>query len=235
MGFIPGLGGSVVEWASYYFAKKTVKNSENFGKGDIRGVIAPESCNNAKDGGSLIPTLLFGIPASGSMAVLLGGLVLLGIEAGPKMVTTNLPLTLSIVWTLAFANIFGTTLCFLMAKPISLLTTINPNKLVPFLLVIICLGAYQATQHWGDLLVLLLFGAISWFMKQLDWPRIPFIIGFVLSTGSERYLFISISRYGYEWLTRPGVIIIGVIILLMLLGGPIIKRLKSQKSKAVGA
>jgi putative tricarboxylic transport membrane protein len=167
--------------------------------------------------------------------VLLGGLVLLGIEAGPKMFTTNLPLTLSIVWTLAFANIFGTTLCFLMAKPISLLTTINPNKLVPFLLVIVCLGAYQANHHWGDLLILLLFGAISWFMKELDWPRIPFIIGFVLSNGAERYLFISISRYGYEWLVRPGVIIIGMIILLVIFGGQIFRKFKTHKGEAVGA
>src|SRR3546814_19778706 len=87
MGIIPGLGGSTVEWATYYLARAAAKDSSQFGKGDIRGVVAPESCNNAKDGGSLIPTLLFSVPTSGSMAVLLGGLTILGIEAGPRMVT----------------------------------------------------------------------------------------------------------------------------------------------------
>lgn len=234
MGIVPGLGGSTVEWAGYYFGKKTVKNSENFGKGDIRGVIAPEGCNNAKDGGGLIPTLLFGIPASGSTAVLLGGLILMGIQAGPNMVTTNLPVTLSIVWTLAFANIFGAILAFLLSKKISLITTINPNKFVPFLLVLICLGTYQATRHWGDLVILLVFGAIGWIMRELDWPRIPFIIGFFLAAGAERYLFISMSRYGFDWLSRPGVIIIGVLILMVLFGGIITRALKSKR-KAVGA
>lgn len=228
LGIIPGLGGSTVEWLGYYLGKKTVKD-EYFGKGDIRGVIAPEGCNNAKDGGGMIPTLLFGIPTSGSAAVLLGGLVLMGIQAGPNMVTTNLSVTLSIVWTLAIANIVGTAIAFMSARKISLITTINPNKFVPYLLVLICLGTYQSTQHWGDLVILLVFGAIGWIMRELDWPRIPFIIGFFLSAGSERYLYISMSRFGFEWLQRPGVIIIGILILIVLFGGTIFKIMKSKK------
>ncbi len=106
-GFIPGLGGSVVDWLSYGTAKQTSKNNESFGKGDIRGVIAPESSNNAKEGGSLIPTLMFGIPGSGTTAILLGGLLLMGVEAGPRMVTDELSLTMSIIWTLVIANIIG--------------------------------------------------------------------------------------------------------------------------------
>lgn len=226
IGFVPGLGGSVVDWLSYGLAKKTVKNSENFGKGDIRGVIAPESSNNAKEGGGLIPTLLFSVPGSGVTAVLLGGLVLLGIEPGPKMVTSELPLTLTIVWTLALGNVFGTLICFLMSKPLSHLTTINPNKLVPFLIVIIFVGAYQAHNHWGDFVILFILGALSWFLKEIGWPRIPFIIGFVLSTGAERYLSLSMSRYGLDWMTRPGVIIIGIIIILVFFGSPLYKFLK---------
>src|SRR3546814_6860110 len=75
------------------------------------------SSDLAKDGGSLIPTLLFSVPTSGSMAVLLGGLTILGIEAGPRMVTSELPVTISIVWSLALANVLGTFVCFLMARP----------------------------------------------------------------------------------------------------------------------
>ena len=107
IGFIPGLGGSVVDWIAYGHIIQTSKDRERFGKGDIRGVIAPESANNAKEGGGLIPTFLFGIPGSGSMAVFLGGLLILGIQPGPSMLTENVDLIYTAIWSLALANIFG--------------------------------------------------------------------------------------------------------------------------------
>ncbi|MFA1820052.1 tripartite tricarboxylate transporter permease [Virgibacillus oceani] len=233
IGAIPGLGGSIIDWIAYFLAKKTVKNSEGFGKGDIRGVIAPESATNSKEGGQLISTLLFSIPGSTSMAVLLGGLILMGIETGPSMVSDNLPITMSIIWTLIIANIFATGVSFFIAKPVSLLTTIDPNKFVPFLLVIISVGAYQATRSWVDLLLLLAFGFIGWIMKEINWSRIPFIIGVVLAVPSERYFFISIERYGLDWLTRPVVIIIGIIIILTIIGSPLVSYIKNQRNKRV--
>jgi hypothetical protein len=88
VGVIPGLGGSVVDWIAYGHAVQTTKDKSQFGKGEIRGVIGPESSNNAKEGGGLVPTLLFGIPGSGSMAIFIGAIALLGsgdIEVGPAM------------------------------------------------------------------------------------------------------------------------------------------------------
>ena len=125
IGAIPGLGGTVVDWIAYGHVVQTAKDKSRFGKGDIRGVLAPESANNAKEGGGLVPTLLFGIPGSGAMAVFLGGMVLIGIEAGPAMVSTDLDLTYTIIWSLALANILGAGSCMLLARPIARLTT-NP-------------------------------------------------------------------------------------------------------------
>src|SRR3546814_18435674 len=119
------------------------------------------------------------------MAVLLGGLTILGVEAGPRMVTEQLPLTISIVWSLALANVFGTMLCFAMARPISRLTTMDANKFAPFLIVIISIGAYQSTQHWGDLLLLYGLGVFRLILGILDWPRIQLVIRFVMSSGTE--------------------------------------------------
>ncbi|WP_059103056.1 tripartite tricarboxylate transporter permease [Shouchella shacheensis] len=226
IGFIPGLGGSVVDWISYGVAKQTTKNN-NFGQGDIRGVIAPESANNAKEGGSLIPTLLFSIPGSGTTAILLGGLVMLGVEAGPNMLASDLPITLSIVWTLVIANIFGALLCLMLAKRISLLSTVPAVKLFPFLIVIMIFGSYQSTRHWGDIVFFLLIGLMGWAMKHLEWPRAPLIVGFVLSTAAERYLHLSMSGYGWSWLTNPIVLIIGLLILLLLFSTVFMSRLKS--------
>lgn len=231
IGFIPGLGGSVVDWIAYGITKQTSKNNENFGKGDIRGVIGPEGANNAKEGGALIPTLLFSIPGSGTTAILLGGLSLLGLQAGPRMVNEDVSITLSIVWTLVIANIFGAAACILLSKYISKLSLIPATSLVPFLLVILTVASYQSSRNFGDLLMFLGIGLLGLVMKRLDWPRAPLLIGFVLSQATERYLWISMERYGFSWLLHPGVIILAVIILGLLTGGYFLKRSTDKVSQ----
>jgi len=230
IGFIPGLGGSVVDWIAYGHIIQTSKDRERFGKGDIRGVIAPESANNAKEGGGLIPTFLFGIPGSGSMAVFLGGLLILGIQPGPSMLTENVDLIYTAIWSLALANIFGAGLALMLAKPITKLTIVPFRYLAPFMILIITFAAYQASYSWGDLIALLLVGILGWFMKQFGWPRPAALIGFVLAGNLEQYLFISVQRYGFDWLTRPGVIIMAVIIAASL-GASIVYQ---NKLKAAG-
>lgn len=235
VGALPGLGGSVVDWISYGQAVQLAPDKENFGKGDIRGVIAPESSNNAKDGGALIPTLLFGIPGSGTTAVLLGGFALLGLQPGPRMLTTHLDVTLTIIWSLALANVVGALLCLVLTRPIAKLSFIPAPRLAPFLMVVMLVGAYQSTRHWGDFIAFLAVGLLGWVMKQLDWPRPPLLIGFVLSTGIERYLWLSVTRYQWSWLTHPAVIVIGIITLLLGFAGARMKRTGPVSGKGVSA
>jgi hypothetical protein len=218
VGMIPGLGGSVVSWIAYGVARRFCKDTQGFGTGDLRGVIAPESANNSKEGGALIPTLLFGIPGSGVTAVLLSGLLILGIEVGPRMVTQDLHITLSIIWTLVLANVAGTTACLLLARSISRLTTVPSTLWFPFLIVCLVVASYQSSRHWADLLVFIVFGVLGVAMRSVQWPRAPMLIGFVLSRGSERYFHISVSRYGAEWLLFPSVLAIAACILLIIIG-----------------
>lgn len=211
LGAIPGLGGSVIDWIAYGLTSRLSPHRKQFGTGVIDGVIGPESANNAKEGGALIPTLLFGIPGSGSTAILLGGLIMVGIQPGPQMLTTHLPITLTVIWTLAFANLVGTTACVLLSRHIAKLTFIPGPRLVPFLMVAITLAVYQTSNHWGDIVVLVAASAIGILMRRFEWPRAPMIIGIVLAVPAERYLYLSVQRYGaMEWLTRPGVIVLGV-------------------------
>lgn len=217
-GIIPGLGGSVAGWIAYGVARRFCKGTQNFGGGDLRGVIAPESANNAKEGGSLIPALLLGIPSSGLAAVLLSGLLILGIEVGPRMLAQDLSITLSIVWALVLANVAGAIACLLCARWISKLTLLPSTRWFPFLIVCLVVASYQSSRHWADVLVLLAFGVVGIAMKFVDWSRVPLLIGFVLSHSSERYLHISISRYGAEWLLFPSVLGIGIAIILILIG-----------------
>jgi TctA family transporter len=228
VGFIPGLGGSVVDWLAYGVTVQTSKDKDQFGKGDVRGLIGPESANNSREGGALVPTLLFGVPGSATTAMLLGGFVLLGLQPGPDMLTTNLSLTLSIVWTLALANVIGALVCLGTSRWVSRMSFVAAAKLFPFLLVIVLLGAFQASRAWGDLIAFLAMGMVGWIMKHRGWPRPALLIGFVLAKGAERYLWISWTRYGWTWLARPGVLAIAALTMLLVLAATRLKGVKTE-------
>ena len=190
IGVIPGLGGSVVDWIAYGHAVQTTKDKSKFGKGEVRGIIGPESSNNAKEGGGLVPTLLFGIPGSGSMAIFIGAVALLGsgdIEVGPGMLKNNLDITYAIVWLLALANVVGTVLCIAASGGIARLTTIRFTLLAPFLFMLISFAAFQSGQSFEDLLALFAIGLIGIFLRRFDWSRPAFLIGFVLSNPVEKF------------------------------------------------
>lgn len=219
IGAMPGLGGSVVDWMAYGHTVQLAKDKSQFGRGDVRGVLAPESANNAVAGGALVPTLLFGIPGSGSTAIFLGGLVLLGIQPGIMLVETQLDLVYTIIWTLAIANVIGAGLCVAASPFVARLTTLPYAYVAPFMLMIIFFAAYQATSDWGDILSLLAIGVLGLYMRRFGWPRPPLIIGFVLAEGAESYLYQAIQFHGWAWLWRPGVLIIAAVTIASIWAG----------------
>ena len=211
IGAMPGLGGAVSNWMAYGHAVQTAKDKSQFGRGDVRGVLAPESANNAGIGGDLVPTLLFGIPGSGATAIFLGGMVLLGIQPGITLVETRLDLVYTIIWTLAIANVVGAGACWLISPGVARLTTLPYVYVAPFMLMIVFFAAYQATSHWGDILALVAVGVLGLYMRRFGFPRPPLIIGFVLAEGAESYLYQAFQFHGWAWLARPGVLIIAAI------------------------
>ena len=220
VGATPGLGASVVDWFAYGHAVQTEKGaSETFGKGDVRGVIAPESANNAKEGGALIPTLAFGVPGSASMALLLGAMTIQGLDAGSAMLTKHLDVTFTMIWSLAIANIFGTVLCLLFTSTLAKIALVRIQLIAPLVIGIVFVASFQATSNYGDIWSLLAFSLIGWFMKRFSWPRPPVVLGLVLSSIIENYLFISVTRYGWTWMSRPIVIGIAVLIAVSLYFG----------------
>ncbi|MGE0628200.1 MAG: tripartite tricarboxylate transporter permease [Hyphomicrobiaceae bacterium] len=217
VGAIPGLGGGVVDWVAYAHVVQTSRDQTKFGRGDIRGVIAPEAANNSLQGGALMPTILFGIPGSGSMAIFLGGLALISITPGPSMVTTDLHLTYTIAWSLALASVIGAAICFLLAAPISRLTLIPFNLIAPFMIMVVCFAAFQARRDLLDLLLMFVLGLVGIFLRRFGWPRPAFLIGFVLSDQAENYLHQALQFYGWGFVTRPGVIIIAILAVISIL------------------
>ncbi|MEL7344176.1 MAG: tripartite tricarboxylate transporter permease [Pseudomonadota bacterium] len=232
VGVIPGLGGSVVDWIAYGHTVQTTKDKSKFGNGEVRGVIGPESSNNAKEGGGLVPTLLFGIPGSGSMAIFIGAIALLGsgnIEVGPSMLKNNLDITYAIVWLLAMANVVGTLICIAASGGIARLTTVPFNLLAPFLFMIISFAAFQSGQNLMDLVALFAIGLLGILMRRFDWSRPAFLIGFVLATPAENFanqaIQIAASRFrrgfedGIEYIFSPIVIVLIIITLISVVLG----------------
>jgi TctA family transporter len=217
LGSVPGMGAAVIDWIAYGAAARLVKGAAaTFGKGDVRGLIAAESANNAREGGALIPTLAFGVPGSPSMALLLGAFLSHGITPGPKLLDTRLDITYTLIWSLALANVAGAGICFLCANPLARIATLRSGILVPTVFAVCCVGAYQGSLSFGDLVVLVVFGLLGWIMKQHGWARAPLILGFILGKLIEKYLFISVGRYQFEWLERPGVVAIFGVTALVL-------------------
>jgi putative tricarboxylic transport membrane protein len=219
-GVLPGVGATAGTWMAYGQAQATAKKGKGnkFGKGDARGIIAPESAANSVEAGDLIPTLLFGIPGAAPAALLLGALLVFGIEPGPRILTDHLDVIYVIVWSFGIASIFGSVLSFFIAGPLSKLSYIRFPILAGALVPILFMAGYQGSHQIVMLVLMLVLGIIGWLMKELDFPRPPFLIGFVLSIPMERYYYLTDNLYSFtEWVTRPGVLILSLILILPLI------------------
>lgn len=216
IGALPGLGGTVIDWIAYAHVIQTTKDKSQFGKGDIRGVIAPESANNAKEGGALIPTLFLGIPGSGSMALFLGGLVLIGITPGRTLVTEHVDLVYVIIWSIAIANVLGALICVALSRPIASLTAAPFAIIAPFMITMIYFAGFQTSQSWGDIGALVLLGVLGIFMKRFGWSRAALLIGFVLAPALEASVSRTVQIYGFNLFLKPTAMVILVISILSI-------------------
>jgi hypothetical protein len=139
------------------------------------------------------------------MALFLGALILIGVEPGIGMMERHLDLTYIIIWSLAIANVIGAGICLFLAKPISRLTLVPFTLVAPFMIVIICFAAFQATRSWEDLITLFVLGVVGMYMKRFGWSRPAFLIGFVLAKQLDASVYQSIQVYGWTFLERGGV------------------------------
>jgi putative tricarboxylic transport membrane protein len=202
IGAIPGLGGDAASWLCYGHAVQTCKNGK-FGEGDVRGVIAPETANNSKEGGSLLPTLFFGVPGSSGMAIMLGAFVMLGIQPGPMLAMTGMDIVWALIWALALANILSVVMFLALAPTFGMLVYIRGALLIPFVFVLAFLGAFLAEQAWENILLLVGMGVLGYFLRKYGWPRPPFVIGLVLGEIAEDSLHKALAIWGPTFFLRP--------------------------------
>lgn len=217
-GILPGVGATAGAWMAYGQAVSTAKKKRKFGKGDPRGIIAPESAEHSIEAGDLIPTLLFGIPGAAPAALLMGVLLTFGIETGPSLINNHLDLVYTIIWAFAIATVVGAGLCLIGSVPLAKLCRVPFPILGAGLIVLLFVSAYQEPQQFGVLQVMLLLGVVGWLMKVTGVPRAPFLIGFVLSIPMERYYFLTDSLFKpQDWLLRPAVLVMIAILVLPFL------------------
>lgn len=233
MGLIPGLGSAPASFVAYAHAKQTSKTPEKFGTGTVEGVIAPESANDAVEGGALASTLAFGIPGSSSMAILISALLIMGVEPGPKLMVMHLDLVFLMIWTVVLGNLIGTLLGMVVANPLARVTFMRSSLLVPVLLTIIVTGAFIFHRSWFDMIVVLVFGGLGYAMKKLDYSRPAFIIGFVLGLMVERNLYLSLKLFGGGFVFQP--LALGLMIFtILVLAYNILKIVQTRRKEVTG-
>lgn len=235
LGILPGLGGSVSQFIAYGHAKQTSKNPEEFGNGAIEGVVAAGATTTAKDGGHLVPTIAFGVPSGASMAVLLGAFLILGLNPGPEMLGEHLEVTLSLVWIIVLSTLVAVVIGFALIRPLAKLTSVTGRVFVPFLVAMLTIGAFSNHNSLDDVWIMLVFLAIGVLGTRFKWPRIPLLLGLVLGEMLERYFIQSYTLFQFDWITRPGVIIIEVIIAAMILFTAVRVGLKKRAAKKARA
>lgn len=230
IGALPGIGGITASFLAYGYAAQTSKEKDKFGKGAIDGVIGPESANNAKEGGALIPTLGFGIPGSAGMAILMGAMMMFGIAPGPNFLVNHTPILYGMAIALVLANLVAAVLLVFASNWLVKVTLLRPSVLCPLVWVIALLGAYATSVQFADAVTALVFGFIGYFMKKYDYSRAALIIGLVLGYIVEKNLIISYDLYGLSFLLRP-ITFSMLIILVMAFLWPVIKPRISFLSK----
>jgi putative tricarboxylic transport membrane protein len=219
VGVAPGAGSSVAGFVSYASATKTCKNPENFGKGDVRGVIAGDTALHACAGGDLLPTITMGIPGSNAMAILLGAFVLHGITPGPQIVKMRPDLVYLIVYVLFIAHVISVFMAVGFSNFMEKLTKTRAEIISPIIIVFCLLGSYIMREYWQDMMVTTVFGVLGYYMRKHGYHPIPLVLGIILGPIAEFGLFeaLSISDNGLLiFITRIPSLIILLCILLVL-------------------
>ncbi len=235
-GFIPGLGGQVAEWLAYGTAVASDKDPSSYGKGNVRGVIAPEAGTAAQKPGALVPTVVFGIPGNAGMALTLSVFLIFGLTPGPDMITSKLDVTFGMIWVIVVANIIAAVLALVLQRWLILICYLRASILVPIVLGTMLTGATMANQSFGDVALFLCFGFLGYLFKHTDWPRVPLIMGLIMGGLAEKYLFLSFDLHGATWLwNRPLVWVIALVIFLSVFFPPMLRHYRAKRQGKTGA
>lgn len=185
IGVLPAAGATPASLMSYGIAKMMSKNPDSFGKGNLDGVVAPEAANNSASTGSMLPMMTLGIPGSPTTAILLGGMVIWGLEPGPRLFVDNQEFVWGSVASLYVANLFALIVNLALIPVFVWVLKLPVNILVPMIFVLCIIGGYAPTQDMHDVWLMLIFGIIGYLLRKLDYPLAPVVLAIVLGPLAE--------------------------------------------------
>jgi putative tricarboxylic transport membrane protein len=231
IGMIPGVGGTTANYVAYFQAEKSASDPEAFGTGDVRGVIASEASNDAKDGGGFLPTLGLGIPGSASMAVLLSAFLLHGIQPGPLMLQNHMDIFAVILLSLVISNILTSVIGLSLAGQLAKVTLIPISILAPIVITIAFVGVFTVNNNIYDLFVTLGFGLLGFGMARAGMSRVPMVLGLVLGPIAQQAFLrswqISSGSMGIFFADPMSLILVALTVISLFL--PLVKPLVKNR------
>jgi putative tricarboxylic transport membrane protein len=234
IGALPGAGSTVASFISYTVQKRLTPNKDKFGKGAVDGVAAPEAANNSETGGALIPLFSLGIPGSGTTAILLGALILYGLDPGPLLFQENPDVIWPIIASMYIGNVMLLILNLPLVPAFASVLRIPYHLLYPGILIVCIVGVYSVRNSVFDVVLLAVFGLVGYVMRKLDVPAAPLVLAFVLGPLAERAVRQSLIISQNDWsvfVTRP-VALLFLVLALLLVAAAIVGRGRSTR-KAV--
>jgi len=231
IGALPGAGADIAAWVSYGVAKKISKNGDKFGTGEIDGVIAPTSANNAALGGTWIPALVFGLPGDSITAIVLGAMLMYGLRPGPLIFQENGDL-INRMFVIAIITQFLLLIVgYLGIRLYSLVLKMPKNVLMVYVTAFSIIGAYALRNSMFDVLLVAIFGVIGYLMEMVKMPLAPMILGIILGPMIEENFRVGlIKTEGSFWpfLKRPISLTLFLVILFVFLSDPIFKFIRNK-------
>ena len=238
VGILPAAGATPGSLMAYGVARQIAKDPKKFGKGSVDGVVAPESANNAASTGSMLPMLTLGIPGSPTTAILLGGMVIWGLEPGPRLFTDHSEFVWGLIASLYAANLFAVIINVAFIPVFIWVLKLPFTLLAPLIFVLCLVGGYAPTQDMHDVWLMLLFGIVGYLMRKLDYPLAPAVLAIVLGPLAEPALRQSllINDGSFDiFFTRPyaaPIMITALVLLALPLLKPIMRLINGKKAKA---
>jgi putative tricarboxylic transport membrane protein len=236
IGTIPGAGTSLANFVSWARAKSSSSTPEKFGEGTPEGVIASEASNNAVTSGSLIPTLILGIPGSGTTAVILGALLLHGVRPGPGLMRDFGGEAMAIMLSLLFANVVLLVFAFGVSKYLVRVVLLPSKLIVPVVLVLTVVGAFALHNSMFDVWFMLLFGFLGYLMRETGYPIIPLVLGVILGpmaeNGFRRSLELSQGDPAVLFTSSIITVVLWIATLVVFAGPPVVSRLRTRAGGA---
>ncbi len=230
VGILPAAGATPGSLMAYGVAKSLSKNPETFGKGNPNGVAAPEAANNAASTGSMLPMLTLGIPGSPTTAILLGGMVIWGLEPGPMLFVEHKSFVWGLIASLYVANLFALLINVAFIPAFVWVLKLPFTILAPIIFILCIVGGYAPTQDMHDVWLMLIFGVVAYLMRKLDYPMAPAVLAIVLGplaeTSLRQSLLISDGSFSV-FFDRP-IACVFMIIAIALFALPVLNLIKKR-------